>query len=53
MERKWTTYDEDFWETCPGEIIDMNSSPAEAAGPAAQSQAGMCRGAAAEDNTFS
>lgn len=29
MKKKWTTYDEVFWETCPGEIIDMNSRATE------------------------
>lgn len=29
MKKKWTTYDEVFWETCPGEIIDMNGKATE------------------------
>lgn len=36
MEKKWTTYDEGFWETCPGEIIDMNGKAAEEKKPPAK-----------------
>lgn len=34
MEKKWTTYDEEFWETCPGEMIDMNGKAEEKRPPA-------------------